>query len=635
MPPDPAKRHPASNHSHVDSSRLAEVSPELERLVTTGVEPAYRYAAEAIRCETTWVAMRDGNRLATDLYLPPQPNAPTIAVRTPYGRASAKLAGALIALARCGYAVVSQDCRGTGGSEPDSWDYYVYEREDSYDLVEWITNQAWFDGFLAGCGGSYLGATQWCMALHPHTSVIAPEVCGLGVSPHTVRCHMFINAYARSVGKGQGRLAVSTDELERHMLEETLAGGYFNEPLYQPFSSELLRAFPSLGDMLPAAARRWLWQHYCSLEPAKRAKLIKLALGRDAITVVDVEALPAVFGHQIAHDAHLLPHPEPAEVLRNLHAPALMITGWYDWFLNDALATWAALQQEASESVRSRSRLLITPSAHNMPGYQEGRKERPELSRVFRTRHMIDLLLTWYQAARTGELEKWPTVTYYLMGANEWHAASAWPPANARPRCVFLGPSGTLTWQAPETASSWDEYDYDPRDPTPTIGGSIISSVYPVGSVDVSGLERRPDVLTYTTGALEHDLDVVGAIRLILYASSSATDTDFAARLSEVLPDGRAIQLQAGMLRARFRHESGEPQLLEPERIYRLEIDLWATANRFKAGNRLRLDISSADFPRFDRNMNRGGTAGDPVVAHQTIFHDREHPSHLILSVIP
>jgi uncharacterized protein len=158
--------------------------------------------------------------------------------------------------------------------------------------------------------------------------------------------------------------------------------------------------------------------------------------------------------------------------------------------------------------------------------------------------------------------------------------------------------------------------------------------VYPPGSVDVSDVQQRPDVLTYTTEPLEQDLDITGPLRMVLYASSSAVDTDFHARLTDVFPDGRAIQLQAGGLRTRYRDLDGEPGLMEPGRVYRLEIDMWATANRFKAGHRLRVDISSADFPHFDRNANRGGEAGDPILARQKIFHDPDFPSHLQVHVL-
>ena len=220
------------------------------------------------------------------------------------------------------------------------------------------------------------------------------------------------------------------------------------------------------------------------------------------------------------------------------------------------------------------------------------------------------------------------------MGANEWRAASAWPPRGAQSFTLYLDGERRLGADPLEADAPPDRYYYNPDDPTPTLGGSILSFVYSPGSVDVNEVQKRTDVVTYTTAPLEHRLDVVGPIRLILYASSTAVDTDFSARLSDVFPDGRAIQLQSGMLRARYRNHNGDPELLEPGRIYRFEIDMWATANRFNTGHRLRLDISSADFPRFDRNTNRGGEAGPPITALQSLYHDREHASHLVLSVI-
>jgi uncharacterized protein len=158
--------------------------------------------------------------------------------------------------------------------------------------------------------------------------------------------------------------------------------------------------------------------------------------------------------------------------------------------------------------------------------------------------------------------------------------------------------------------------------------------VYPPGSVDVTGLQLRTDVLTFTTEPLEHDLDVAGPLSLVLYASSDAVDTDFVARLSDVFPDGRAIQLQTGMVRGRFRDTDGDPALLEPGTIYRLEIGMAATANRFAAGHRLRVDVCSADFPKLERNANRGGEPGPPARAVQTIFHGATYPSHLAVHVI-
>lgn len=617
------------------AQRLDEIAPGLQRILKRSMMlTPPRFAASEIRCETTQVAMRDGVRLATDVYLPPLPSAPAIAVRTPYGRGMDAYAGAFLSFARRGYAVVSQDCRGTGDSEPDHWDYYLYEPEDGYDLVEWISRQPWFDGFLGSCGGSYVGQTQWQMAMHPKMSTIVPDVSGLGVAVNTVHLHMFCNAYARTVGKGQTKLSVPYFELEGQMLDETWATGYFNEPLCRPLPDAVLGRFPQLRGLSGIDAQRWLWEHYCSLTCAGRVQMVKELLGAEAVSILEVEALSNIFGQGISHDAHTLPHPRPPELIRTMHAPALMRSGWYDWGLNDALATWELLMRAAPEPMRSRCRLIIAPSAHNMPGYHEGMSEHPELHHAYGAPTSVELLLQWYAAVREGKTDAWPAVTYYLMGANEWCGADAWPPKGVRTIPLYLGADGVLSMQAPPDASPADRYTYDPTHPTPTMGGSILSYVYPPGSVDVSEVQKRPDVVVYTTGPLEQDLDVVGPLRLVLFASSSAIDTDFAARLSDVFPDGRAIHLQNGALRARYRNVEAEPQPLKPGVVYRLEIDMWATANRFRAGHRLRLDISSSDFPRFDRNANRGGEDGPPVPALQTIYHDAAHPSHLLLPIL-
>jgi predicted acyl esterase len=617
----------------VDSGILPAGAPELELILTGKLESQPLAEAPEIDRETAWVEMRDGIRLATDLYLPPGRPAPAIVMRTPYGRAV--LAESFLGLARRGYVVVAQDCRGTGDSEPDLWDFAIFEVEDSIDCVAWITQQPWFDGFLGALGGSYVGWTQWCMAMHPSMSAIAPEVAGLGVSPQTgPNTYMFVNSYSRSAFKGVANVPLGFAEMERRMWEETLAGGYFNEPLYTPFSEALLDHYPELRSLPPAEGQRWLYEQYRALAPAQRADLLRLALGEASFTFQGAGRVSAIFGHKVPRTGYLFPRARDDELFASLHAPALVITGWYDWGLGDTLATWELLTRETRKSVRFRSRLLISPSAHNMPGYRESRERHPELDRVYRSAELLELLVHWYAAVREDTLDGWPPVIYYLMGANQWRTASGWPLPGAERHELYLGPHGTLTVDPPDKPAAPDRYTYDPGDPTPTVGGSIVSSVYTPGSVDVSEVQQRSDVLTYTTAPLASDLDVIGPLGLVLYASSSAVDTDFSARLSDVFPDGRAIQLQSVTLRARYRHRGGTPALLEPSRTYRLEIDLWATANRFKAGHRLRLDISSADFPKFDRNTNRGGEPGPAVRAEQAIYHDPDHPSRLILSII-
>jgi len=615
---------------------MAEIAPEFAQLLAEPAKMASpRFTVPDIKISTVMVPMRDGIRLATDLYLPPRTPAPAVVMRTPYERDADANVGAFISLARRGFVVVAQDCRGTGGSEPDFWDYYLREPEDSYDLIEWITHQDWYDGFIGSTGGSYVGQTQWCMAMHSAMSAIVPEVSGLGIGINTVHLHMFLNAYAKSMGNSADLQDVSYEDLEAIMLDETLATGYFNEPLFRPLPDAVFKRLPELAGLSPYAAQQRLWAYYCSLSDADRVELVKEITGAPHVTIVEVESLSQIFGPTISHDRHTLPHTDMEEVARSLHAPALLVSGWYDWGLNDLFATWDLLDRAAPEPLRSQNRMVIAPSAHGHAGYHEGREGHPELDRPYRTAGIIEMQARWYQAVREGTASSWPTVIYYLMGANEWRAADSWPIRDAETARFYLGPDGSLASQAPQSPAEPDDYAYDPHDPPPTKGGSIVSWVYPPGSVDVSDVQARPDVLTYSTEPLSEDLDVAGPLRMVLYASSSAVDTDFVARLTDVFPDGRAIQLQAGALRARYRDVGAEPSFLEPGRVYRLEIDLWATANRFRAGHRLRVDISSGDFPKFDRNTNLGGQPGEPVPAQQRIFHDPEHPSHLEVQVLP
>jgi len=615
--------------------RLAEVSGELERILTSGSLPKAQFRVSEIKCTTVWVTMRDGVRLATDLYFPPVSRAPVVASRTPYGRGrdDKGFVATLVALARRGYIVVSQDCRGTGESEPDHWDYYLFEADDSYDCAAWITRQEWFDGFVGAFGASYVGQTQWCMAVHPAMSAVAPQVSGLGVARNTARLYMFLNAYARVVGKGSAKIPIPTNEMERHFERETMAGGYFDEPLHQPLTTSALERFPNLGELAPSAAKRWLWDQYCTMTCAQRAEFLKEALDIDQVTSVDAESLGCLFGHRFTPDALTIPSVSPSDLARMIRAAPLLITGWYDWALNDALASWQLLRRDAQPAVAAAARIIITPQAHSMSGYREGLEGHLELLRIPNTMEHLGVLLCWYRAVQEGTTDSWPQVMYYLMGANEWRVAADWPVAQARKVRLFLGNHGALTTEVPHRHSAPEQYIYDPDAPTPTVGGSIVSYVYPPGSVDVRCIQKRADVLVYTTAALQQDLDVVGPLKMILYASSSAVDTDFVVRLSDVFPDGRAIQLQSGILRARYRNCAGDPELLEPGRIYCLEIDMWATANRFKGGHCVRVDISSADFPHFDRNNNRGD-GGAPVRACQRIYHDPEHPSHLLLPVL-
>jgi putative CocE/NonD family hydrolase len=251
-------------------------------------------------------------------------------------------------------------------------------------------------------------------------------------------------------------------------------------------------------------------------------------------------------------------------------------------------------------------------------------------------------------------------VRYFLMGANEWRTAEAWPPPGTRPRRVYLrgGKSGTtaslndgvLSFDKPDGDEPPDQYRYDPGDPVPTVGGCTLYSAARKGgtgeenpdfALTAGPRDQRPvepRCLTYTGEPLASDLDVVGSVSVTLFASSNCPDTDFVAKLCDVFPDGRSILVADGILRARYRRSRTKPKLLKAKEVYRLEIDLWPTAWRFAAGHRLRVAVTSSNFPRFDRNLNTGEpptTAAALRVAVNTVYHDAQYPSHLTLPVLP
>lgn len=611
--------------------RLRSAAPKLEALLNAEDDSEPLYEAGQVTISTELVPMRDGARLATEVYMPPVASGPVLLTRTPYGRK--QFEEGWIAYARRGWILVAQDCRATGDSEPDSWDYMVFEEEDSLDCVSWIGEQSFFEGFLGALGGSYVGDVQFCVGAHELTTSIAPEVAGMGVAPERwPRLHLFVNSYTRSMGNGADQPDISYVELEREMLDETLATGYYNEPLFRPFSAALRERYPELEQMPPYEAQAWLRRTFGNHGCAQRAELLRLAFDTDRFTFTDSIRLAEVFGQQIWGDSLSLPR---ADKLDQLKAPALLVTGWYDWFLNDALATWDLICREANEAVREGSRLLIAPSAHDRPGYHEGADVHPELHKTYRTPHNMDVLSDWYAAARDGRTHAWPRVVYYLMGANEWRAASDWPLPDTEERTLYLDADAVLSDQAPSGDVAASGYVYDPADPPPTVGGSILSNVYTAGSCDVSAVQARADVLTFDTAPLTTDLDVVGNIVLTSWISSSAVDTDFVVRISDVFPDGRAIQLQSAALHARYREPDAPPELLEPEEVYLFEIELAATANRFMAGHRIRLDISGADFPKFERHSNRADGVSDPLPAHQRVYHDESRPSRITLPIAP
>ncbi|CAN0215029.1 unnamed protein product, partial [Phaeothamnion confervicola] len=344
----------------------------------------------------------------------------------------------------------------------------------------------------------------------------------------------------------------------------------------------------------------------------------------------------------------------PCEHYEKISAPALNFGGWYDLFLGGTLANYTGMQARGgSAAARKHQRLVIGPWVHGYNGgvYPERNFGLMAMDAVADVTSMqIRWFDHWLKGAANGVPDEKP-VKLFIMGLDAWRDEADWPLPDTRyekwylhsaGRANSLTGDGLLSTSAPG-AEQADTYLYDPRDPVRTCGGATflpgLFVAANAGPRDQRAIEARADVLCYTSAVLEQDLEVTGPVSLRLFVSSSAVDTDFTGKLVDVYPDGRAMILTDGILRARYRESLSAAILMQPGSVYELQIDMIATANLFRAGHCIRLEVSSSNFPRFDRNTNSGGviadeTAADFVVATNRVWHDGSHPSHLVLPVI-
>jgi putative CocE/NonD family hydrolase len=335
--------------------------------------------------------------------------------------------------------------------------------------------------------------------------------------------------------------------------------------------------------------------------------------------------------------------------------PVFHIAAWYDIFLGGSLRNYELLKRKAgSDASRKGQRLLV-----GIGGHAGGWEQRKIGDVDFGDQAPFDgaeVVLEWYDAllkgAQGSSLGAKP-VRIFVMGRNQWRDEDDWPLARAKTTRYFLHSAGhaisaagdgSLTTEAtlanPQSAEARDSFEYDPANPVPTIGGPLCcrSDLLQPGPLDQKEAEMRQDVLVYTTPALEHDLEVTGPVAAELWVSSSAADTDITAKLVDVWPNGFAQNLTEGILRLRYRDSQEKPDLAKPGNVYRVTLDLWATSNVFLAGHRVRLEVSSSNFPRFDRNLNTGeeqARATRMDKARNSVLHDKKHPSALLLPVVP
>jgi len=547
--------------------------------------------------------MRDGVMLRADIYRPKTDGKfPVLLVRTPYDKTGETNFG-LKAAAR-GYVVIAQDVRGRFTSEGE-WYTFKNESRDGYDTVEWAAALPYSNGKVGMFGGSYVGATQFLAAIAkpPHLAGICPNVTASN----------YHDGWAYQGGAFEQ---------------------WFNESWATGLSMNTMRRRVDLA----GNALGW-------------TKILPLR-AYPVLEAPEAEGLAPYFSDWLAHpnfdeywkQISIEDHYEQVQV------PVFNLGAWYDIFLGGTLRNYARLKKEAgSETARRGQRLLVY-----VGGHAGGWNNRKVGAVDFGEKLPIDgdeLTLRWYDMLLKGEangVEKEKPVKIFVMGKNEWREEDDWPLARAKSTKYYLHSTGVANGVAGNGALSLvapaeekpDQYVFDPSDATPTIGGPLCCGALPtgIGPEDQRPAEARGDVLVYTTPTFAKDTEVTGPVSLDLFVSSSAVDTDSTGMLVDVWPNGFAQNLTSGILRLRYRNSQEKPELANPGETYHITMDLWSTSNVFLAGHKLRLEVSSSNFPRFDRNLNTGeeqARSTRMVKATNVIYHDKARPSALVLPIVP
>jgi len=544
------------------------------------------------------VAMRDGVRLSTDVYRPAgwqeEARGPAILWRSVYDKENVYANEPYLSqFLEHGYFVVFQNTRGRGASE-GRFVPSVGDRSDGYDTISWITAQPWSNGRVGTAGCSSLGEAQLLTAAARHQNHVA-----------------MIPQSAASGYNVRGRPWASFDGGAFELAQT--AGWFSGDPARIDY-----RTLPVVDVLRKAGLPPSEYEQFASSNPQ---------------------------GDYFRQLEWIV----PGEML---DVPALFFDSWYDYGPAETLELAGALTRHApSERARDNQFVIIFPYTHcgylNADhGARVGARDLGDARR-----DVGQLMLRWYDFWLKGidnGIAGMPKVQYYLMGRNQWRSAPSWPVPGTRYEKLYLGSGGnanslhgdgTLSWAMPDGAGR-DSFAYDPGSPVPSLGGHVCCTGMDTeaGSYDQSAIEARDDVLVYTSDELERPLEVTGPLEVILHVSSSAPDTDFTAKLVDVYPDGRAFNVQEGALRVRYREGFDQNLRMTPGEIYRIRLDLHVSSNYFGAGHRIRLEVSSSNFPRWDRNLNTGGNNFDEseyVVAENTVHHSIEHPSWILLPIVP
>jgi len=544
------------------------------------------------------VPMRDGIPLSTNIFLPKAEGKwPVLLTRSPYGKGDEKQGDGLYYAAR-GYVFVSQDCRGRGASK-GQWQPFVNEAPDGQDTHKWILEQPWCNGTMGTVGGSYVGFTQWAAAP------------GAG-------------AYLKAM--------VPVVPLVDPYSDIAYIDGAFGEALMLGWGS--LMSFP------PADVKAPSWDGPGWLKAYRALPLCEW----DGLLGYKVQYLRDWVAHPV-YDSYWAARGVRSR-RQEIQAPILAVGGWYDIFAKTTLDHVNAVKATSrSSQARSHQHALMGPWTHGIS--DSGKVGDLDFGKVSAVnfREIQTLWFDHWLKAEENSVDNWSPFRIFVMGRNVWRDEQTWPLERTRYTKYYLHSKGaaqtrdgdgTLSMAEPAD-EPFDEFLYDPNDPVPTLGGCNLFGC-PAGPKDQTAAEIRKDVLVFTSEPLSAEVEVTGPVKLVLYAATSARDTDWTAKLVDVHPDGRPFNVCDGILRARYRDSLTEARLLEPGKAYRYEIDLWVTSSVFLPGHRIRVEISSSNFPRFDRNLNTGepcGTGTNWTKATQTVYHDAEHSSYILLPVIP
>ena len=549
------------------------------------------------------VPMQDGINLSADIYRPDAAGKfPALLLMTPYNNMAEASINQAVYFAQRGYAVALVDLRGRHDSE-GKWDPYVNDPHDGYDTHQWLGKQDWCDGKIGTFGGSYVGFTQVMPAPYqsPYLKCLVPVVCQQ-------------SNYGHLYNDGVMQLNVTFVAgffWAGHTMQFTYGPGITGNPVLD--WNKYFRRLPLITALDDLADLPWLktWIQHPTYDDYWKSYGVKEKYGKILV-------------------------------------PAYFVSGWYDNLIRENWRNFKGFREQGgSQEARKGTKILIGPWTHSV-------NQRMGTSVVdFGPDIYVELLeehLRWYDYWLKGiqnGIDQEAPVRIFVMRANKWRDENEWPFARTKWTKYYLNSGGkanslygdgTLSTSMSPKAAPQDLFVYDPEHPVETVGGQTEFPAEQRGPQDRRSVQRRQDVLVYTSASLAEPLEVTGPIEVKFFAASSAVDTDFTATLTEVLPDGKSVHVSEGIVRASLRESLENPSLLEPGKVYPYTITVWDTSWEFQPGSRIRLEISSSNFPRFARNLNTGkhfGTSSEIKKATQTIYHDAQYPSHVVLPVIP